>query len=281
MKVIKKILQMQKVADEARCAGRKVGFVPTMGYLHKGHLSLIRQARQLSELVVVSIFVNPTQFGPHEDYQNYPRDLSRDAKLLRQVGCDILFLPSVEEMYPQGYCSYVDVENLTQLLCGASRPSHFRGVATVVTKLFNIVKPHLAVFGQKDAQQAFVIRRMVTDLNQDLEIVVAPTIREPDGLAMSSRNEYLTPQERADALVLYQALKWAHEQIVEGQRNIEYLVQGMTKMIQNKKTAQIDYISFVDTEKLHSLKRLEGEVLIALAVKFGRARLIDNLLIKV
>lgn len=281
MKVIKKILQMQNVADEARCAGRKVGFVPTMGYLHEGHLSLIRQARQLSDLVVVSIFVNPTQFGPHEDYQNYPRDLSRDAELSRQAGCDILFLPSVEEMYPEGYCSYVDVENLTRVLCGASRPGHFRGVATVVTKLFNIVQPHLAVFGQKDAQQAFVIRRMVKDLNQTLEIVVAPTIREPDGLAMSSRNEYLTPQERADARALYQALTWAQEQIDSGQRHIEYLVQGMTNMIQDKKTAEIDYVSIVDTEKLQPLKRLKGEMLIALAVKFGRARLIDNLLIKI
>lgn len=281
MKVVKDIAEMRRVADEARCAGQKIGFVPTMGYLHEGHLSLIRRARQLSQLVVVSIFVNPTQFDPQEDYQSYPRDLARDTRLSQQAGCDILFVPSVQEMYPGGYCSYVEVEGLTQVLCGASRPGHFRGVTTVVTKLFNIVKPHLAVFGQKDAQQAFVMRRMVRDLNQDLEIVVAPTVREPDGLAMSSRNSYLTPQERIEAPVLYRALEWARSQIAAGERQARDLARGMAQMIQAKKTAEIEYISIVDAEELQSLERLEGEVLIALAVKFGRARLIDNLLIQV
>jgi pantoate--beta-alanine ligase len=271
---------MYRMAGEVRRSGKKIGFVPTMGYLHEGHLSLIRRAGQLSQVVVASIFVNPTQFGPQEDLENYPRDLSRDTQLSHQAGCDVLFVPSTEEMYPQGYCTYVQVENLTETLCGAARPGHFRGVATVVAKLFNIVRPHLAVFGQKDAQQAFVIRRMVRDLNQDLEIVIAPTVREPDGLAMSSRNEYLTPQERAQATILYSALEWARSRIEAGERQAEALIAGMTQMIADKETAGIDYISVVDVEKLQPVKKLEGEVLVALAVKFGRARLIDNLLIQ-
>lgn len=281
MRIVKGILQMQRVAEEARRRGQKIGFVPTMGYLHEGHLSLIRQTRQLAQLVVVSIFVNPTQFGPQEDYQSYPRDLSKDTELCRGAGCDILFVPSVQEMYPPGYCTYVEVEGLTETLCGASRPHHFRGVTTVVTKLFNIVKPHLAFFGQKDAQQALVIRRMVRDLNQDVEIIIGPTIRESDGLAMSSRNEYLTPQQRAEASLLYRALEWARTQIVGGERQAESLIRGMTQMIEEGETAEIDYVSIVDAQRLQSLKRLEGEVLIALAVRFGRARLIDNVLVQV
>jgi pantoate--beta-alanine ligase len=281
VRIVKGILQMQRVAEEARRRGQKIGFVPTMGYLHEGHLSLIRQTRQLAQLVVVSIFVNPTQFGPQEDYQSYPRDLSKDTELCRGAGCDILFVPSVQEMYPPGYCTYVEVEGLTETLCGASRPHHFRGVTTVVTKLFNIVKPHLALFGQKDAQQALVIRRMVRDLNQDVEIIIGPTIRESDGLAMSSRNEYLTPQQRAEASLLYRALEWARTQIVGGERQAESLIRGMTQMIEEGETAEIDYVSIVDAQRLQSLKRLEGEVLIALAVRFGRARLIDNVLVQV
>ncbi|MCK4273006.1 pantoate--beta-alanine ligase [bacterium] len=281
MKVVTGIDQMQMVAEKARCAGKKIGFVPTMGYLHEGHLNLIRRARQLSQLVVVSIFVNPTQFGPQEDYQSYPGDLTRDTRLSQQAGCDILFVPSVEEMYPKGYCSYIEVKGLTQVLCGASRPGHFRGVATVVTMLFNIVKPHLAVFGQKDAQQAIVIRRMIRDLKQNLEIVVVPTVREHDGLAMSSRNEYLTPQERAEAPVLFRALEWAGSQISAGERSAKNLIQGMTRMIEAGERAEIDYISIVDAAQLRSLEQLDGDVLIALAVTFGRARLIDNLLIRV
>jgi pantoate--beta-alanine ligase len=272
---------MIRVAKKARRASQKIGFVPTMGYLHEGHLSLIRKARSLSQLVVVSLFVNPTQFGPNEDYGSYPRDVSRDTKLSQKAGCDILFMPAAEEVYPRGFCSYVEVENLTQGLCGASRPHHFRGVTTVVTKLFNIIRPHLAVFGQKDAQQALVIRRMVRDLNQDVEIVIAPTVREPDGLAMSSRNEYLTPEERAEAPVLYQALRWARSQIEGGERGVENLIKGMSRMIGKKKTAEIDYVSVVDVEQLKPLERVEGGVLIALAVKFRQARLIDNLIIQI
>ncbi len=281
MKIVTGIDQMQMIAEKARCAGKKIGFVPTMGYLHEGHLNLIRRAGQLSQLVVVSIFVNPTQFGPQEDYQSYPGDLTRDTRLSQQAGCDILFVPSVEEMYPKGYCSYIEVKGLTQVLCGASRPGHFRGVTTVVTMLFNIVKPHLAVFGQKDAQQAIVIRRMIRDLKQNLEIVIVPTVREHDGLAMSSRNEYLTPQERAEAPVLFRALEWAGSQISAGERSAKNLIQGMTRMIEAGERAEIDYISIVDAAQLRSLEQLEGDVLIALAVTFSRARLIDNLLIRV
>jgi pantoate--beta-alanine ligase len=281
VKIVTGIDQMQMIAEKARCAGKKIGFVPTMGYLHEGHLNLIRRAGQLSQLVVVSIFVNPTQFGPQEDYQSYPGDLTRDTRLSQQAGCDILFVPSVEEMYPKGYCSYIEVKGLTQVLCGASRPGHFRGVTTVVTMLFNIVKPHLAVFGQKDAQQAIVIRRMIRDLKQNLEIVIVPTVREHDGLAMSSRNEYLTPQERAEAPVLFRALEWAGSQISAGERSAKNLIQGMTRMIEAGERAEIDYISIVDAAQLRSLEQLEGDVLIALAVTFSRARLIDNLLIRV
>lgn len=281
MKVVTGIDQMQMIAEKARCAGKKIGFVPTMGYLHEGHLNLIRRAGQLSQLVVVSIFVNPTQFGPQEDYQSYPGDLTRDTRLSQQAGCDVLFVPSVEKMYPKGYCSYIEVKGLTQVLCGASRPGHFRGVTTVVAMLFNIVRPHLAVFGQKDAQQAIVIRRMIRDLKQNLEIVIVPTVREHDGLAMSSRNEYLTPQERAEAPVLFRALEWAGSQIGAGERSAKNLIQGMTRMIEVGERAEIDYISIVDAQELRSLEQLEGDVLIALAVTFGRARLIDNLLIRV
>lgn len=281
MKVVTGIDQMQMIAEKARCAGKKIGFVPTMGYLHEGHLNLIRRAGQLSQLVVVSIFVNPTQFGPQEDYQSYPGDLTRDTRLSQQAGCDVLFVPSVEKMYPKGYCSYIEVKGLTQVLCGASRPGHFRGVTTVVAMLFNIVRPHLAVFGQKDAQQAIVIRRMIRDLKQNLEIVIVPTVREHDGLAMSSRNEYLTPQERAEAPVLFRALEWAGSQIGAGERSAKNLIQGMTRMIEAGERAEIDYISIVDAQELRSLEQLEGDVLIALAVTFGRARLIDNLLIRV
>ncbi len=281
MKVVTGIDQMQMIAEKARCAGKKVGFVPTMGCLHEGHLNLVRRARQLSQLVVVSIFVNPTQFGPQEDYKSYPGDLTRDTRLSQQAGCDILFVPSVEEMYPKGYCSYIEVKGLTQVLCGASRPGHFRGVTTVVTMLFNIVKPHLAVFGQKDAQQAIVIRRMIRDLKQNLEIVIVPTVREHDGLAMSSRNEYLTPQARAEAPVLFRALEWAGSQIGAGERSAKNLIQGITRMIEAGERAEIDYVSVVDAAQLRSLEQLEGDVLIALAVTFGRARLIDNLLTRV
>ena len=280
MQVITEIHRMQRTAEKARCEGRRIGFVPTMGYLHEGHLSLIRRAGQLSQLVVVSIFINPAQFGPQEDLESYPRDLPQDTQLSQEAGCDILFVPPAEAMYPPGHCTVVEVQELTEVLCGAARPGHFRGVTTVVAKLFNIVKPDVAVFGQKDAQQALVIRQMVRDLDQDLEIEIAPTVREPDGLAMSSRNAYLTPQERAQAPVLYRSLEWSGEQIASGERQAESLIRGITRMI-GQTQGMIDYIAVVDTERLQPLQRLQGEVLIALAVKFGRARLIDNLLVQV
>jgi pantoate--beta-alanine ligase len=281
VEIITAIDQMQARSLQARCAGRKIGFVPTMGYLHEGHLSLVRLADQLSQLVVVSVFVNPTQFGPQEDFRNYPRDLDRDTELVRQAGCDILFIPAADRMYPPEYRTFVEVEGLTGVLCGASRPGHFRGVTTVVTKLFLIVRPHLAVFGQKDAQQALVIRRMVSDLNQDVDIVVAPTVRESDGLAMSSRNKYLTPQQRSQAPALYRSLQWAQDRIAAGERSSQKLIEGITAMIAAQPAAQIDYVAIVDTEQLQPLETLQGEVLIALAVRFGRARLIDNAMVQV
>ncbi len=281
MKIIKQVQQMQELAEQTRTKGLKVGLVPTMGFLHEGHLSLIRLAREKADFVVVSIFVNPTQFGPDEDYQAYPRDLKRDCRLIGQSGGDVVFAPSAEEMYPKGYCTFVEVKGITRKLCGASRPTHFRGVTTVVTKLFYIVKPHFAVFGQKDAQQAIVIERLVKDLNFEIKIVVAPTVREPDGLAMSSRNRYLSEQEREDATVLYRALQRAKNMVESGERRANRVIATMEKMISEKPTAQIDYIAVVDTQQLEPLEQLSGEVLIALAVRFDRARLIDNIILSV
>jgi len=281
MQLIKTVSEMRSHADQLRLAGKRIGFVPTMGYLHEGHLSLVRIAKEKSDVVVMSIFVNPTQFGPAEDFDRYPRDFDRDWRLAEQAGCDILFHPSVAEMYPEGYLTYVTVEKLTTVLCGRSRPTHFRGVTTVVAKLFNLVKPHVAVFGQKDAQQALVIKRMVRDLNFDVEVIVAPIVREKDGLAMSSRNTYLTPEERRDATVLYCSLLLAKELVDKGERRAEAIKTEMRKMIEATPTAQIDYISIVDTDKLEDKDTLSGETLIALAVYFGKTRLIDNLILQV
>ena len=281
MRIIKQVQQMQKLAEQTRTEGLKIGLVPTMGFLHQGHLSLIRLAREEADFVVVSIFVNPTQFGPGEDYQAYPRDLQRDCQLIGQSGGDVVFVPSPEEMYPKGYCTFVEVEGITRKLCGVSRPTHFRGVTTVVTKLFCVVKPHFAVLGQKDAQQAIVIKRLVKDLNFEIKIIVAPTVREPDGLAMSSRNRYLSEQEREDATVLYKALQRAQNMVESGERRANRIIATMEKMISEKPTAQIDYIAAVDTQQLEPLEQLSDEVLIALAVRFGRARLIDNIILSV
>ncbi len=281
MRVIEKIAEMQSWSDRMRVQGKRIGLVPTMGYLHEGHLSLIDEAKQVSDVVVVSIFVNPIQFGPSEDYQGYPRDLDRDIRLVEEKGGDIVFHPSVDEMYPEGSATYVDVEGITETLCGASRPGHFRGVTTVVTKLFNIVKPHVAVFGQKDAQQTIVIKRMATDLSFDVDIVVAPTIREPDGVAMSSRNIYLTPSQRLQATSLYRALRRAEEMVDTGERETERLIGEMKKIISSQPEADIDYVSIVDVRDLKPIVEISGRVLIALAVKFGKARLIDNIILDV
>ena len=281
MEIIRSVPGMQRRAEELRLQGKRIGFVPTMGYLHEGHLSLLDLVRRHSDVAVMSIFVNPTQFGPNEDYEKYPRDFERDERLARERGCDILFYPSVAEMYPEPYRTYVNVEEITEVLCGASRPGHFRGVATVVTKLFNIVKPHVAAFGQKDAQQAIVIKQMVRDLNMDLEILVGPIVREPDGLAMSSRNKYLSGQERKDALVLYRSLQRAQELIAAGERDAAKIKAEMEAIIRSVPTSRIDYVEIVDTTNLRPLERLEGEVLIALAVWIGTTRLIDNVMVRV
>ena len=280
MKTIIPKKEMQGLANLYRQEGKRIAFVPTMGFLHEGHLSLIRRARKQGDIVVTSIYVNPTQFGPKEDYDVYPRDLERDRVLASDAGTDILFVPSDQEMYEPNHQTTVRVERLTRRLCGASRPWHFPGVTTIVTKLFNIVKPHIAVFGQKDAQQAIVIRRMVKDLDMDIEIDVGPIVREKDGLAMSSRNKYLSPQERAEATILYSSLQLAKEMIEKGERDANTIKEAMREMIDAVETSRIDYIEIVDTENLEPLEKLEGDVLIAVAVFFGATRLIDNILFK-
>jgi pantoate--beta-alanine ligase len=281
MRTVSKIEQMQRIADRLRCQGKTIGFVPTMGFLHEGHLSLVDIARKRSDVVVASIFVNPAQFGPGEDLARYPRDIKRDKRLLSARGCDFLFSPGVHDMYAKHYRTEVYVQELSRRLCGLSRKHHFRGVTTVVSKLFNIVKPHVAVFGQKDAQQAIIIKRMVEDLNFDVRIIVGKTVRESDGLAMSSRNIYLSQEERKDAVILYQALRYARARVKDGARDAMKLKDTMRKMIASKKTARLDYIYIVDTDNLMPMKRLHGEVLIAVACFFGRARLIDNAIVRV
>ncbi len=254
-----------------------VGFVPTMGYLHDGHLALVRRARAENATVAVSIFVNPTQFGPHEDLERYPRDLKRDLSLLEGVGTDLVFHPSSGEMYPADFSSWVQVEGVTEGLEGASRPGHFRGMATVVAKLLGIAAPARAYFGQKDAQQLVVIRRMVRDLNMDLEIVAVPTVREPDGLAMSSRNAYLDPRERQAAPVLFQALSGAVSLFARGERDAGAIRREMARTLQKEPLAAVDYLSVAHPDTLEELQQIEGPALVSLAVKIGRTRLIDNI----
>ncbi|MGB9826446.1 MAG: pantoate--beta-alanine ligase, partial [Desulfofundulus sp.] len=248
----------------------------TMGYFHEGHLTLMRRAKEACDVVVVSIFVNPLQFGPREDYDRYPRDLERDVSLARGAGVAAIFHPSVEEMYPPGFATHVDVEGLTACLCGLSRPGHFRGVATVVTKLFNIVSPDKAFFGQKDAQQVLVIRRLVEDLNMDLEIVTVPTVREEDGLAMSSRNVYLSPEERRAAVVLPRSLEAARRAYESGERDAGRLVELVRGMISAEPRARIDYVDIRSIPNLEPVSRIDRPALLALAVHFGSTRLIDN-----
>jgi len=254
-----------------------VGFVPTMGYLHKGHLALVKQARIENSSVIVSIYVNPTQFGPREDFGAYPRELNRDLELLREEGVDIVFVPSDDEMYPPEFSSWVDVEKVTERLEGASRPGHFRGVATVVAKLFNIVQPTRAYFGQKDAQQVVVIKRMVADLNLGIDIVVVPTIREEDGLAISSRNIYFSPGERQAATILFRALTLALQLGRGGENDANKLREQMTSLVQKETLAQIDYISIADAETLEELNLIDRPALASLAVRVGNTRLIDNM----
>jgi pantoate--beta-alanine ligase len=281
MEVIRTVRAMQRRADTERSAGRRIGFVPTMGALHEGHLDLVRLARSRADCVVVSIFVNPTQFGPGEDFARYPRDFTRDEQLLAAVGADLIFYPDTAEMYPAGHATRVNVEGLTDDLCGRTRPGHFEGVTTIVTKLFNVTRPHFAVFGQKDAQQVFVVRRMTQDLDFDIEIVMAPTRREPDGLALSSRNQYLSPDERAQAPALYRALRHGEDLVRRGERSASAVIAAVRAIIEQATRGRIDYVSIVDTETLRPMARLQGECLIALAVFLGRTRLIDNTIVRV
>jgi len=273
---VETIANIRAQVGRARQDGLVVGLVPTMGYLHEGHLALIRRAREECGLVVVSIFVNPTQFGPGEDYEAYPRDMERDAALAARAGADILFYPSVREMYPGGYTTYVAVEGMTAKLCGLSRPTHFRGVTTVVAKLFHIVEPDLAFFGEKDYQQFLVIRRMVTDLNLKVTVVGVPTVREPDGLAMSSRNVYLDGPQRAAATVLSRSLAAAREAYAAGERRPVALTGLVRGMIEAEPLAAVDYVEIYGLPDLADIGRLEGPALLALAVRFGRTRVIDN-----
>jgi pantoate--beta-alanine ligase len=276
MKTITSASVMQLEAIGLKRAGRTIGFVPTMGFLHEGHLSLMRIARRHADTVVASLFVNPTQFGPKEDFKTYPRDPERDAALCEKEGVDILFAPETATMYAADHSVYVNDEKLAQGLCGASRPGHFRGVDTIVAKLFNIVLPDIAVFGEKDAQQLRIIRRLVRDLNFPVKIVPGPTAREPDGLAMSSRNVLLTPEERQDALALRRSLLLAEELYAKGERSAAAIRREMTRSLSAARTGKVDYVEIVDDETLEPVEKIEHPVLAAVAVKFSTTRLIDN-----
>lgn len=273
MKVISTVAEFK---EERRRITGTVGFVPTMGYLHEGHVFLARRAKAENDVSVVSIFVNPTQFGPKEDFARYPRDPDRDLAMLEKERTDLVLLPPVEEIYPPGASTWVEVENVTKTLEGAARPGHFRGVATVVAKLFNIVEPTKAYFGQKDAQQVVVIRKMVTDLNMNLEVVVVPTQREPDGLAMSSRNVYLNPEERQAAVVLWRSMNLAKGLWQKGERDAEKIRNEMVALIKKEPLARIDYVSIADPRTLEELSHIKGPSLVSMAVYIGKTRLIDN-----
>jgi len=265
----------------ARAIGKRVGLVPTMGALHAGHLSLIQAARSENDFVVVSIFVNPTQFGPKEDLSRYPRPFERDVELCERECADLIFHPTPEIMYPPSFTTYVEVHELQKVLCGASRPGHFRGVATVVLKLFNVIEPDVAYFGQKDAQQARVLSQMVRDLDVPVALRICPIVREPDGLALSSRNVYLNPAERAGATVLYQSLMRMRQRIDAGERSADVLIAEARQRIDATPGARVDYVAIVDYDRLQPMPRLKGKVLVALAVYFGTTRLIDNVLMDV
>lgn len=276
MKVIESAKKMQSYSEGLRNRGKKIAFVPTMGYFHEGHLCLMTEAKKIADCVVVSIYVNPTQFGPKEDFSKYPRDFDRDLKMAESVGADVIFYPDNKEMYPAGYQTYVEVEKVTQNLCGISRPGHFRGVTTVCCKLFNIVKPHFAVFGKKDFQQYITIKRMVDDLNMDLKIIGVPTVRESDGLAMSSRNKYLKKNERPSALTLFKSLKMAQKLYSGGERKSSEIINKVEKLINRAPYTAIDYIKICSTKTLRDVEEIKGQSVIALAVKVGATRLIDN-----
>ena len=276
MRIIKDIQEMHTLSAQWRSEGKTIGLVPTMGYLHEGHLSLIHAAREENDIVVTSIFVNPSQFGPNEDFDRYPRDLAADSAACTEAGVDVIFAPQAAEMYPEGYTTYVDPGAIGQRLCGVTRPIHFRGVCTVVLKLFNIVQPQHAYFGQKDAQQYLILKRMAADLNVDIILHRLPIIREADGLAKSSRNVYLTPEQRAQATVLSAAVKTAEQLYCSGEREAEVILAAMSRQLTQAELAKVDYLQIVDTDNLLPVQHLDREVLVAMAVYFGDTRLIDN-----
>ena len=280
MQVIKTIQAMKERSSQARGEGEVIVFVPTMGFFHEGHLSLMREGRKLGDLLVVSLFVNPTQFGPNEDFKNYPKDFERDRKMAEGVGTDILFAPEAGEIYPPDHQTLVRVEKVTQNLCGRSRPTHFQGVTTVVTMLFEIVMPHVAIFGEKDYQQLVTIKQMVRDLHMNVEVVGMPTVREADGLAMSSRNTYLLPEERKAALSLYRSLQKAKELLQKGERDADRILQEMKRILQSEPLVNIDYAQICDARTLEDVNRIEGDVVVALAAYLGKTRLIDNLVFR-
>lgn len=279
MKICNEIELIRRTWRRARREGRRIGLVPTMGALHEGHLSLVRVAKSKCDVIAVSIFVNPTQFGPNEDFSKYPRTFERDCELLEKEGVDLVFAPSVNEMYPDGAVTYVTVEGMSDRLCGKSRPGHFRGVTTVVAKLFNIVEPDLAFFGQKDAAQAAVIKRMVRDLNMPVEIVICPIVREPGGLAMSSRNAYLDARQRKSALVLSRSLEAVKHAFDQGERNPANLAAAGKAIFSEQPLVRLDYFEMVNPETLEPVNQLNGEVLVAIAAYVGTTRLIDNLVL--
>ncbi|MEI6603270.1 MAG: pantoate--beta-alanine ligase [Clostridia bacterium] len=281
MKIITSISEMKQHMTEIKRNGKTVGFIPTMGFLHEGHISLANRAVSENDFTVLSIFVNPTQFGLGEDLDRYPRDFAHDCSLSETAGVDVLFAPTVSDMYPNEYSTFVEVEKISSVLCGASRAGHFKGVATVVNKLFHICLPDRAYFGQKDYQQVQVIRRMVSDLNMDITIVSCPIVREQDGLAMSSRNTYLSTEERKQALILHQSLAFAQELVGTGERNAVKLIGEITTLIQTSPLADIEYVAVADVNTLKAVESIQGKVLLALAVRFGKTRLIDNIVLEV
>jgi pantoate--beta-alanine ligase len=280
IEVITTVKKMQRRSDTMRCQGKTIVFVPTMGFLHEGHLSLIREGQKYGDDIVVSIFVNPTQFGPGEDLETYPRNFERDLELLKKEGVSIVFAPDADEIYGTNFQTYVELERLPKHLCGLSRPVFFKGVATVVTKLFNIVKPHVTIFGQKDYQQLTVIRQMTRDLNLDIKVVGAATVRESDGLAMSSRNTYLTPEQRISALSLNKSLKKAQTLVENGLQDASKIIETAERLIRSHPETEIDYITICDPETLDDMETINRPALMALAVKVGKARLIDNMILE-
>ena len=279
MKTIEDISDMKKASLVMRVEGKKIAFVPTMGYLHEGHLSLMKKGKEVGDVLIVSIFVNPTQFGKGEDLERYPRDIEKDIELCKGEGVDILFVPSTREIYPEGYQTYVEVEGVTKNLCGASRPGHFRGVATVVTKLFNIVRPHYAIFGEKDFQQLVTIKRLALDLDMDVDVIGMPIVRESDGLAMSSRNSYLTQEERGAAGSIYRALQRAKEMFDKGDSSAAVLLKEARSVLEISPLIEPEYVKLVHTETMEDVDRVDNEALLAMAVRIGKTRLIDNIVL--